>query len=315
MKVITYGRFGDTSVLEAAEVPVPDTGKRGLLVKVHAASVNVIDSRTRRGEMSPFVNKKFPKIPGVDFAGTIVAVGTDVVHSKIGDAIYGAVNPFQGGAFAEFVAVGEDAVAPKPQRLSFEEAAGVPLAGLAGLYSLRELGKVQRGQDVLIYGSSGGVGLAAIQLAKYFGARVTTVCGTAGVGTSRELGADLALDYKKGPVRFPGKFDVILEFSSRFAFDTARAHLKPSGRFVEASPTIPKFLGSMLANLFRKQKHLMLTAEAKRADLEFLSSLVETGRLNPVIAKVFPMESAREAFDYQESGGAIGKTVVSLGGA
>jgi NADPH:quinone reductase-like Zn-dependent oxidoreductase len=312
MKAVAYRKFGSTDVLETMELPLPSAPANGVLVTVHASSLNVVDSRTRRGEMSPFVNKTFPKIPGVDFAGTVSAIGAGASRYKVGDLIYGATNPFKGGAFAEVLAVKEEAIAPKPSQMDMEQAAALPLAGLAALYSLRELGKVTAGHTVLIYGSSGGVGLMAIQIAKHLGTHVTTVSGSRGVGISREMGADITHDYQSGPVRLNGPFDLVVDYSGKFPFDVARQYLKSNGRFVDPSPTIPKFIGSMLANPFRGQKQLMLTAESHRKDLEFLTSLVDSGKLKVNVAKVFSFESARHAFAELETGGTIGKLVVAI---
>ena len=152
----------------------------------------------------------------------------------------------------------------------------------------------------------------AVQLAKHLGAHTTTVSGTKGVAVSSEFGADVALDYMRGPIRFANKFDVIVDFSGKFPFTMARPHLTPRGRYVDSSPSIPKFIGSMLGNLVRSQKQLMLAAEPRRADLEFLAALVESGQLQMKVAKVFPLASIQEAFAEQEAGGVIGKIIVSV---
>ena len=310
MKAITYHQFGSAEVLKLEEVAAPTAPVNGVVVRMLASSVNVIDSRSRNGLMSPFVNKKFPKIPGADVAGVVSAVGANTKRFKVGDKVFGATNAFKGGAFAEQVALAENQLAPLPPLLTFEQAAALPITGLAALLALRGLGKTKAGDEVLIYGSSGAAGLYAVQIAKHFGARVTTVSGTAGAKVSKQMGADVALDYKAGPVKFSGKFDVIVDFSSQFPFEKARPHLKSTGRFIESSPTIPKFLGSLIANLFRSQKHLMLTAAAKTSELEFLASLVEAGKLKVTIAKTYPLTDAKQAFLEQEKGGTVGKIVV-----
>jgi NADPH:quinone reductase-like Zn-dependent oxidoreductase len=312
MKAITYHQFGSADVLKLEEVAAPVAPANGVVVTMRASSVNIIDSRSRNGLMSPFVNKKFPKIPGADVAGVVSAVGANAKRFKVGDKVFGATNAFKGGAFAERVALTENQLAPLPPSLTFEQAAALPITGLAALLALRGLGKTKPGDEVLIYGSSGAAGLYAIQLAKHFGAHVTTVSGRAGAKVSKEMGADVALDYKAGPVKFAGRFDVIVDFSSQFPFAKARPHLKLTGRFIESSPTIPKFLGSLIANLFRAQKHLMLTAAAKTSELEFLSSLVEAGKLKVTIAKTYPLAAAKPAFLEQEKGGTVGKIVVSV---
>lgn len=310
MKAIAYHRFGSLDVLQIDDLPAPGCPPDGILVRVKAASVNVIDSRTRRGEMSPLVNKKFPKIAGLDFAGTVTAVGPQATQFKVGDSVFGATPSLQSAAMAETVAVRETAVAAKPDALTFEEAAAAPVCSLAALYSLRELGRLRPGQNVLIYGSSGGAGLAAIQLAKEIGAAITTVCGTAGLALCQELGAHRTIDYKKGSVTLTGKFDVIVDFSGRFPFSTARNYLTPAGRFVDPSPTIPKFIGSKLANLIRPQQNLMLQTESATQDLNYLARLSDQGKFRVPIARAFPFPDFRQAFAAQESGGVIGKIVI-----
>ena len=149
-------------------------------------------------------------------------------------------------------------------------------------------------------------------MAKHFGARVTAVCGKKGVDLSRELGADETLDYSAGPIEFHRTFDIILNCSGHFPFETARAHLCPSGRLIEPSPTIAEFIMSMMANPFRRQKNLMLQTEAHRADLDFLSGLVEGGHLKVLVAETFPLAEARAAYARQEAGGTVGKIVVRI---
>ncbi len=311
MKAITYSSFGTPDVLMLDDIAAPNVKDNGVLVSMRASSVNVIDSRIRNGLMSPLVNKKFPKMPGADVAGVVTAVGSQVTRFKAGDAVFGGVDALKGGAFAEVVAVPETGLALMPASLGFSEAAALPTTGLAALYALRELGKVQRGSRVLIYGSSGSAGLFAIQLAKHFGANVTTVSGSKGASASREMGADTVIDYKAGSVTFNGLFDIIIDFSSTFGFVVARRYLKPDGRFVEASPNIPKFIGSMLANPFRAQKHLTLQTVPQAKDLAFLASLVDAGHLKVTIANTYPLASARQAFVEQEKGGVVGKIVIT----
>lgn len=262
--------------------------------------------------MGVLVNKHFPKVPGSDLAGIVEAAGDAVTRVRRGDAVFGATNSFVGGAFAEFAAVSENAIALKPESLSFEHAAALPITGLAALYSLRELGEAGPGSRVLIYGSSGGAGLYAIQLGKVLGAHVTSVCGTEGVDLCRQMGADAVLDYKSGEGLPPEPYDAIIDFSGHMPFDTARPHLTEDGRHIDSSPTIPHFIGSKIANPFRSQKDLMLQTEAKTEDLEYLASLVASGKLTINIARTFPLAEAREAFRLQEAGGVLGKIVVTV---
>lgn len=262
--------------------------------------------------MGILVNKHFPKIPGADVAGVVETGGAGVTRFRPGDTVFGATNPFQGGAFAEFVALPEGAIAGKPPALSFEQAAALPITGLAALYSLRELGEIHEGSRVIVYGSSGSAGLFAIQLGKLLGGHVTGVCGTDGVGLCEQLGADVVLNYRAGPVTLHGPYDIVIDFSGRFGFDSARHHLTEHGRFIDPSPTVPQFVGAKIANPFRSQKDMMLQTESKTEDLEFLASLVESGKLKVTIAKSFPMTEAQRAFGLQKQGGVVGKIVVTI---
>jgi NADPH:quinone reductase-like Zn-dependent oxidoreductase len=310
MKAVTYHQFGPVENLRLEEIAAPSPGPGEVLVAMRATSVNVVDIRSRRGEMAPFVNGKFPKTPGADVAGVVTAVGEGVTAFRSGDHVFGATNPFKGGAFAELVKVPARQLAALPDKMSFEEGAALPVTGAAAFQALGTLGKVRAGDDVLIYGSSGSAGLYAIQLAKGLGARVTAVSGTRGVLASKAAGADEALDYKAGPVTLKRQFDVIVEFSSQFTFRQARPHLKPSGRYVDSSPTIPKVIGSLVANVFRSQKNLMLMGESRTAELTALAGMVTDGRLRVTIAARYPLSDAAAAFRDQERGGTIGKIVV-----
>ena len=207
MKALIYNEFGDAQVLHIEDMPEPKISEDGVLVRLCASTVNVIDYRSRNGSLSPFVDKKFPKIPGVDLAGVVTAVGKKVKRFKIGDAVFGATNPFKGGAFAEVVAIQESGLCAKPDSLNFNEAATLPITGLAALQALRDLAKIKDGDEVLVYGSSGAMGLFTIQIAKHYGAQVTAVCGTQGVPITKSMGADTVLDYKAGSVIFENNFD------------------------------------------------------------------------------------------------------------
>ena len=310
MKAIVYRKFGSPEVLNVQSVIEPAPAAKQVLVSVCASSTNGIDSRSRQGHGWPLVSKRFPKTPGVDVAGIVTEVGAKVKTLKAGDRVFGATNPFHGGALAEIVTVPAKQLAVMPAMMGFEEAAALPIAALAAILSIEELGKVHAGTEVLIYGSSGAVGLFAIQIAKQLGARVTAVAGSEGVKASLEMGADEAIDYKAGATQFSRQFDVIVDLSNHFPFARARKHLKSSGLFVDSSPTIPKFIVSGVANLFRTQKHLMLATNATTAGLNRISTLHQSGQLRISISHRFPFSAAREAFARQERGGVIGKVIL-----
>lgn len=313
MKAVTYHQFGSVDVLNYEEVALPALPEDGVLVSQRASSINVVDYRARSGLLAPFVNKKFPKIPGADVAGVVTAVGSKVRGFSVGDAVLGATDPFKGGALAETVAVLAKNLVHLPSKISFTQAAALPIAAVAALESVRDLGGVKAGQNVLIYGASGAVGLYAVQLAKHFGAHVTAVSGAAGVEVLTKLGADVVIDYRKGPIKFARNFDVVIDYSSQFPFNTARAILTAAGRYVDASPNIPKFILSMIGNLFRRQKNLMLATATKAADLETIIDLVQKNVLTITVAKNFPLDQAKQAFTEMERGGTVGKIMVQVG--
>ena len=311
MKALVCEAFSDDlSTLKFQDIALPALGPDDVRVSVRAACVNFPDLLMTDGKYQ--FKPEPPYVVGQEMAGDVIAVGSAVTQFEIGDRVIGGGLT---GAFAEEVSLPEGSLALMPRSVGFPEAAALPIAGLAALLALSGLGRVRSGDEVLIHGSSGAAGLFAIQLAKHFGARVTTVSGTRGAAASRAMGADQVFDYKSGPVVFAGAFDIIIDFSGTFPFARARRHLKRAGRFIESSPTLPKFLGSMIANLFRAKKHLMLTTKANSVELELLASLVDSGRLKITVARIYPLAEARQAFIEQEKGGTVGKIVVTAGRA
>lgn len=311
MKALQYDRFGSADVFHFADAPVLMAGAGEVVVGVVARSINLIDIRVRSGMMGPLVNKRFPKVPGADFAGTVLEVGRGVSHFKTGDRVFGATNPFHGGSFAEELVVPAKQVAHMPDGLDMVAAAALPIAGLAALTSIRGLGKVTVGSRVLIHGGTGPVGLAAVQIAKNLGAHVTAVAG-AGLEAAMGFGADVGIDYRAAqPIPATSCFDVILNASGKMPFAVGKPYLAERGALVEPSPTIPIFIGSKLANLFRRQKHLVLAVQPRRRDLDQLAAMVAAGKLNPVIAATYGFDDAVAAFAKVEAGGVVGKVVVT----
>jgi NADPH:quinone reductase-like Zn-dependent oxidoreductase len=312
LRAFSYSRFGDASVLHLADVPEPAVGDAEVVVAIEARSINLIDIRVRSGTLGPLVSKRFPKVPGADFAGTVAAVGGSVKGLHVGDRVFGAADPFKGGAFAERIAVPAMQVTRLPSALSPSDGAALPIAGLAALQSLRDLGSIKSGQTtVLIHGATGPVGLYSVQLAKLMGGRITAI-GGAGLDTARRLGADVLIDYRDGQSIAKGeRFDIILNASGRMPYAIGKSVLTPGGRLIEPSPTIPVFIGSKLGNLFRSRKHMVLATQVRRADLDYLARLAGEGTLKPVIAATFPFNDALQAFGLVERGGVIGKVVVT----
>lgn len=314
MKTVAYHSYGGREVLALEEVPDPgDPAAQELRIRVLAASVNPVDRKVREGQLKLIAGGHFPKRPGLDFCGTVEAVGEGVSGYHRGDVVFGAARGMSDGAFAEHILVKTVSVARKPASLNHTTAAGVPVVAIAALQSLRDVAKVKPGDHVLVNGCTGGVGLFALQLARQFGAIVTGVCGTEGVSLAGEFGAADVLDYKKTPVsKLSVKFRAILELSGRLAFEDAENLLDEGGLYVDFSPSPAALIGNTIANPFRHHKHVFALTAAKTADLDWLSNRIDAGALRPAPTVVYPLERFSEAFAHAEGGGSIGKTVVEL---
>jgi NADPH:quinone reductase-like Zn-dependent oxidoreductase len=325
MKAVVYTDYGPPDVLEVREIKKPAPNDDQVLVKVHAAAVNPLDWHFIRG--TPYVMRlmigglRKPKEPqvGVDYAGTVEAVGKNVTQFKPGDAVFGN----RTGAFAEYLCARADrAIALKPANITFEQAAAVPVAAITALQGLRDKGKVQPGQKVLINGASGGVGTFAVQIAKSYGAEVTGVCSTRNVDLVRSLGADHVIDYKKEDFTKSGeRYDVILDNVGTQPLSGFRRVLKPNGICViigGGGPNDGKWVGPVarpikakLMSPFISQKMSTMMAQSNKDDLNFLGDLMQSGKVTPVIDRTYPLSEIREAIRYLEQGHARGKVVIT----
>jgi len=313
MKTVSYDRYGDRDVMRMtdAEVPSPKSGE--LRVKVHAASVNPVDGKVRRGELKLIAGGHFPKRPGLDFAGVVDALGDGVSSFKLGDRVYGSAKSMSEGAMSELAVVNASAIAKSPAKLDDVTAAAVPVVAIAALQTLRDTAKVKKGDRVLVNGCTGGVGIFALQLAKRFGAQVTGVCGTDGVSLARELGADDLIDYRKEPLAARSeRYHVILELSGKLPFDQAHALLDEHGIYVDFSPSPASLIGNTIANPFRSHKHVFAMTAGKTTDLEALAKMLDDGELRPPPVRELPFDRFSEAFELAERGGIIGKVVVRV---
>jgi NADPH:quinone reductase-like Zn-dependent oxidoreductase len=318
MKAIVYTTYGPPDVLRLAEVakPVPMDGE--VLVKVQAASANPLDWHLMRGK--PFLVRLMvggllrPKntILGSDVAGRVEAVGGAVTRFQPGDEVFGGKGV---GGFAEYVCVSEDRLARKPAGLSFEEAAAVPGAAITALQGLRDRGKIQRGQKVLIEGASGGVGTFAVQLAKAFGAEVTGVCSTRKVDTARSLGADHVIDYTREDFTQNGKqYDLIVATNAHHSIFEYKRALSPQGTYVMVGGGRKQILQALFLGpwIARRKKLGSLLVKRNPENLIFLKELLDAGTLVPVIDRRYPLSEAAEALRYLEEGHAKGKVVITV---
>ena len=320
MKAIVRETYGAPDVLRLEEVPRPTPGDGDVLVRVHAASANAGDWHLLRGTPLPFrlvAGLRTPrfKIIGTDVAGHVEAVGRNVTGFRPGDEVFGELSRCGFGAYAEFAAAPEKALAPKPANLSFEEAATIPTAGCTALQGLRK-GRIQRAQRVLINGASGGVGTFAVQIAKTFGAEVTAVCSTRHVDVVRSIGADHVLDYTKVDFATAGqRYDVILAANGdRSIWDYKRA-LSADGTYVMSGGSNRQLTDALLFGPLLSighQKLGNLLAKPNQADLLVLKELCETGKVRPVIDRRFPLSEVPDAIRYVENGHARGKVVITV---
>lgn len=316
MKAIVGAKYGPPEGLTLVDVPEPVPGGGEVLVRVRGASVNAADWHSMRAK--PFFSRKAlgwlrPKHPilGVDIAGLVASVGSGVSRYQPGDEVYANLLDHGYGGFAEYVAVSLDVMAPKPGSLSFEEAAAVPMAAVTALQGLRHHGPIDAGQKVLINGGSGGVGSFAVQIAKSFGAEVTAVTRTDNVELVRSLGADHVLDYRKtdfadGNDRFHRILDTV---GNRSAPDLKRA-LAPGGKVaVTGFTSVAK---SMAVALRGGKDVARVEAHVATSDLEFLTELIEAGKLRPEIDRRYPFAETPAAIAYLELGHAKGKVVIEV---
>ncbi len=325
MKAIVYCDYGAADVLRLEEVERPTPADDEILVRVRAAAINPLDWHYMRG--TPYVMRmgtglRKPKVTrlGVDFAGTVTAVGSKVTQFKPGDDVFGG----RTGALAEYVAVrATRAVVRKPAKLTFEQAASVPIAAVTALQGLRDAGKLQPGQSVLINGASGGVGTFAVQVARSFGAKVTGVCSTRNVDMVRALGADQVIDYTREDFTAGDqRYDVILDNVGNRPLLDIRRVMNPDGRYVligGGGPDDGHWIGPLVGPIkalvlswFVSQDMGMLMAELNPADLAILADLMQAGKVTPVIDRRFALTEVPEAIRYLEKGRARGKVVITV---
>ncbi|RFU61787.1 NAD(P)-dependent alcohol dehydrogenase [Peribacillus glennii] len=320
MKAIVYNKYGPPDVLELKEVEKPNSGDNEVLVKIHAAAVNYGNLVLLKGE--PFLARFAfgllkPKysIPGGDIAGRVEAVGPNVKQYQPGDDVFGDLSGCGWGGFAEYVSVPENALAPKPSNMSFEEAAAVPMAAVTALQSLRDKGKIQPGQKVLIYGASGGVGTFAIQIAKSFGTEVTAVCSTRNVEIVRSIGADHVIDYTKEDFsKQTEQYDLILGTNGFQSISVFKRALRPDGIFVHVGGSGAQMFQTMVLgpwiSMAGSRKMASFLQRPNQKDLIFMKELFEAGKVKPVIDRRYKLSEVPEAFKYFEEGHAQGKVVI-----
>ena len=332
MKAFVVDKYNKKGVLRLAEMPEPEFGNKDVLVEVHAAGVNLLDSKLKTGEFKLILPYRRPFILGHDVAGKVIRVGSKVRKFKPGDDVYARPRDGRIGAFAELIAMDEADVALKPKNLSMEEAASIPLVGLTAWQTLIEGAGLKKGQKIFIQAGSGGVGTFAIQLAKHLGATVATTASAASADLLKGLGADLVIDYRKDDFeKVLSGYDVVLNSQDAKTLEKSLAVLKPGGKLISISgPPDPEFAREKRLNLALRMLLRLLSrnirAKARRRGVGFsflfmwaqgdqlskITSLIESGAIRPVVDRVFPFEATSEALAYVESGRAKGKVVVKV---
>jgi len=332
MKAFIIDRYGKKEVGRIAEMPDPEVRDDDVLIRIHAASVNPLDSKIKGGEFKLILPYRFPLILGNDVAGTVTRVGARVRDFKPGDEVYARPDDDRIGTFAEFIAVKQSSVALKPRNLGMLEAASLPLAALTAWQTLVETAQLKRGQKVLIHAGSGGVGTVAIQLAKHFGAVVATTTSSANIAWMKALGADVVIDYKQQDfAAVLGGYDVVLNSLGNDELNKSLQVLKPGGHLVSISgPPTPVFAVArglawplqqvmrMLSFGIRRRarkngvEYTFVFMRADGAQLREITALAESGAIRPVVDKVFPFQDTHKALAYIDGGRAKGKVVVQM---
>ncbi|KFJ08495.1 zinc-binding dehydrogenase family protein [Delftia acidovorans] len=332
MKAFVLESYGANRALQLAEVPEPQLRDDEVLVQVHAAGVNQLDSKIRDGQFKLILPYRLPLILGHDVAGVVVKAGPSVRQFKPGDEVYARTDDFRIGTFAEFVPVKESSLAPKPKGLTMEEAASIPLVGLTAWQALVETAKLSKGQRVFIQAGSGGVGTFAIQLARHLGATVATTTSAANFELVRSLGADVVIDYRTQDFEnVLHDYDVVLNSQDGKTLGKSLRVLKGGAKLVSISgPPDPAFGRNIAAPAFVRLVMRLLSSGIRRrargrgidysflfmrangAQLREITRLIEAGAIRPVVDKVFAFESTNEALAYAEAGHAKGKVVIKI---
>lgn len=332
MKAFIVKSYGKKEKLHLTEIAEPVVNENDVLVQVHSAGVNLLDSKIRSGEFKLILSYKTPFTLGHDVAGIVTKVGSKVTKFKVGDEVYARPADYRIGTFSEFISINEEDVAIKPKSLTMEEAASIPLVGLTAWQALIEKANLQKGQKVFIQAGSGGVGTFAIQLAKYLGATVATTTSAANIELVKSLGADIVIDYKKQDFEtILRDYDVVLNSQDPKILEKSLKILKPGGKVISisgpADPDLAKEAGlgwmfkiilTILSYKVRKSakqlgvSYSFLFMKANGNQLSRIASLIDAGIIHPVVDKVFPFEATNEALTYVETGRAKGKVVVKV---
>jgi len=324
MKAIVHTKYGPPDELQLKEVEKPVPGDNEVLIKIHATTVTTTDCNARNFTFVPqsFIffarimfgfKKPRIKILGIDLAGEIEGIGKNVKLFKVGDKVFGSPGTKFGG-HAEYVCVPENgALAIKPADLSWEKAAAISLAGNTALFFIRDLAKIQSGQKILIHGASGAIGTYAVQLAKYYGAEVTGVCSTTNAEMVKTLGAKKVIDYTKDDfTKSDEKYDFVFNVVGKTSFSQCKGILKPKGIYLDNMMEVKDFLKVLWTSIVGGKKIKGGVSTERAENLKFFIELIESGKLKPVIDRIYPLEKTAEAFQYIEQGHKKGNVIITI---
>ncbi|MDX1976190.1 MAG: NAD(P)-dependent alcohol dehydrogenase [Pseudanabaenaceae cyanobacterium bins.68] len=320
MKAIVCTEYGIPEVLRLQHLDQPSPKPNEVLVKIHATTVTSADLRIRQADPFPIrlfyglIKPKSHTILGSELAGQIVAIGKQVTQFQVGDSVFAGTGTIL-GANAEYICLPEDgAIALKPNNMTYTEAAAIPFGATTALFFLQDQAKIQPGQEILIYGASGSVGIAAVQLAKFFGAQVTGVCSTAKLAMVKSLGADHLIDYTQADFTHnPKTYDIIFDTSGKSNFRGCLRSLKPKGIYLRAVHFNPiMVLRGLWTSITSTRKVMGGTAIERKADLILLKELIEDGKIKSVIDKCYPLDQAAQAHRYVELGQKQGSVVLTV---
>lgn len=323
MKAIVCTQYGPPNVLQLRQVDKPVPGPKEVLVRVHAATATTAGLSARTGK--PVIARLFsgltkPKhnILGVEFAGEVAAIGHDVEAHKVGDSVFGMTGATTPGAYATHLCMpASGAMLPKPENIGFEEAAAIVEGGLTALNFLHNKANIQPGQRVLIYGASGSVGTASVQVAKHYGADVTAVCGAGNFELVKSIGADRVIDYRQDDFTQNGqRYDIIFDTVGKRSFAACKGSLKPDGIYLDAG-NAATILSMLWTSIFGRKKAILAatyvrSASAIKKDLVALKALIEAGRITAVIDRYYPLEKTADAHRYVETGRKKGNVVITV---
>lgn len=315
MRAVQFDRYGSSQVLQVRTVPVPSPGPDEMLVRVHASGVNPKDPVVRSGAMRFLSGRRFPRGTGFDFAGEVVSAGAAVTDLAPGARVWGFLDGYMGGAAADYLIAPGEWMSAMPERLDWIEAAAMPLVTTTALQALRDIARLTPGERLLIKGASGGVGSAAIQLGVVMRAHVTAIARGDGVEYCRALGADDVVNYRQGdPSRLREQFDVFLDCVGRSPVPAYRRLLRKGGRWVAVAPSVPIFaltpIFRVLGPVIGGPRFGFVAVKPRRADLEELARLVDSGRLRMPVTGTFPLEDIRTAHDLVAKRHGRGKRVI-----